>query len=119
MQPRTRRSAKRSAVHGDQDYNDALKARGDFAKSWLGIGVTFIRVPAEYGGCGGVRRGTLPYARFGQRAAQLSISDALARHHLDLPPQVTNDLIGQAVNGGWRDSDYLLSSTEDEDAERN
>lgn len=50
---------------------------------------------------------------------QLSVSDALARHHVDLPPQATNDWIRQAVGSGWQTGDYLLSNTEDEDAERN
>lgn len=142
------------AVEGEKDYSDALKAKGDFAKSWVSIGATFIQVPAEYGGAAagavaggltgavagaavdrlvdaqkieGARDEALYYSSkelFRMRDSvtqqtQLSVSDALARHHVDLPPQATNDWIRQAVGSGWQTGDYLLSNTEDEDAERN
>ncbi|MFE9095591.1 hypothetical protein [Streptomyces sp. NPDC007264] len=40
----------RAAVQGETDYNDALKAKGDIAKTWIAVGMTFVQVPAEYGG---------------------------------------------------------------------
>lgn len=40
----------RAAVEGETEYNDALKAKGDFAKTWIAVGVTFVEVPPAYGG---------------------------------------------------------------------
>ncbi|MDQ0598504.1 hypothetical protein QF037_002849 [Streptomyces canus] len=40
----------RTAVESEQSYNDALKAKGDFAKTWIAVGVTFVEVPQAYGG---------------------------------------------------------------------
>jgi hypothetical protein len=40
----------RSAVKGERDYNDALKAKGDFAKTWIAIGMANVSVPETYGG---------------------------------------------------------------------
>ncbi|MFF4591316.1 hypothetical protein [Streptomyces sp. NPDC001388] len=40
----------RSAIEGEEDYNDALKAKGDFAKTWISIGLANVSVPNEYGG---------------------------------------------------------------------
>ncbi|MFI2430660.1 hypothetical protein [Streptomyces sp. NPDC018693] len=40
----------RAAVKGETDYNDALKAKGDFAKTWIATGMTFVQVPEAYGG---------------------------------------------------------------------
>ncbi|MFH9554363.1 hypothetical protein [Streptomyces sp. NPDC017435] len=37
-------------VEGEKDYNDALKAKGDFAKTWVSIGLANISVPDAYGG---------------------------------------------------------------------
>ncbi|MFI9247669.1 hypothetical protein ACIGXF_35010 [Streptomyces sp. NPDC053086] len=38
------------AINGEREYNDALKAKGDFAKTWVSIALTGLKVPAEYGG---------------------------------------------------------------------
>ncbi|MFI0812843.1 hypothetical protein [Streptomyces echinatus] len=38
------------AVEGETDYNNALKAKGDFAKTWVGIGLMGLKVPERYGG---------------------------------------------------------------------
>ncbi|MFF2126345.1 hypothetical protein ACFVW1_13220 [Streptomyces olivochromogenes] len=38
------------AVNGEKDYNDALKAKGDFAKTWVAVGLTFAQVPERLGG---------------------------------------------------------------------
>ncbi|GGY72225.1 hypothetical protein GCM10010300_14410 [Streptomyces olivaceoviridis] len=38
------------AIDGEKEYNDELKAKGDFAKTWVAIGLTGLKVPAEYGG---------------------------------------------------------------------
>ncbi|MGW2720336.1 hypothetical protein [Streptomyces sp. NPDC001492] len=39
-----------SAVDGEKAYNDALKAKGDIAKTWISVGMTFVQVPEAYGG---------------------------------------------------------------------
>ncbi|MFC9286678.1 hypothetical protein [Streptomyces sp. NPDC057052] len=41
-----------NAVAGQTEYNNALKTKGDFAKSWVTIGSTFIEVPERLGGAG-------------------------------------------------------------------
>ncbi|MFJ4428030.1 hypothetical protein [Streptomyces bobili] len=41
-----------SAVAGEKDYNNALKTKGDFAKTWAAVGFTFIEVPERFGGAG-------------------------------------------------------------------
>lgn len=38
------------AIDSETEYNDALKAKGDFAKTWVSIGMTGLKIPAEYGG---------------------------------------------------------------------
>ncbi|MFF1547510.1 hypothetical protein [Streptomyces sp. NPDC058291] len=38
------------AIKGEKDYNDALKAKGDFAKTWVAIGLANFSVPDAYGG---------------------------------------------------------------------
>ncbi|MFI6037596.1 hypothetical protein ACIBBD_26155 [Streptomyces sp. NPDC051315] len=40
----------RAAVKGETAYNDALKAKGDFAKTWIAIGLANMSVPGAYGG---------------------------------------------------------------------
>ncbi|MFF3329075.1 hypothetical protein ACFYWX_05855 [Streptomyces sp. NPDC002888] len=40
----------RSAVKGETEYNDALKTKGDFAKTWIAIGLANVSVPEAYGG---------------------------------------------------------------------
>lgn len=44
---------------------------------------------------------------------QSSVGDALARHHVNLPPEDTKYSVGQAVNHGWERSDYFLNQAED------
>ncbi|MFF3936374.1 hypothetical protein [Streptomyces phaeofaciens] len=41
---------------------------------------------------------------------QWSVQDALKRHHVNLPTDGTNTLIGNAVNEGWESSDDILRS---------
>ncbi|MFR9788689.1 hypothetical protein ACL07V_08425 [Streptomyces sp. MB22_4] len=38
------------AVSSENEYNNALKEKGDFAKSWVNIGMTFVKVPEHLGG---------------------------------------------------------------------
>ncbi|MFF8973217.1 hypothetical protein [Streptomyces sp. NPDC014995] len=40
----------RAAVASEKEYNDALKAKGDYAKTWMAIGLANVSVPAQYGG---------------------------------------------------------------------
>ncbi|MFE9678620.1 hypothetical protein ACFYO5_31680 [Streptomyces sp. NPDC006259] len=40
----------RTAVKGETEYNNALKAKGDFAKTWVAIGLANMSVPSAYGG---------------------------------------------------------------------
>jgi hypothetical protein len=40
----------RAAVKGETEYNNALKAKGDFAKTWVAIGLANMSVPDAYGG---------------------------------------------------------------------
>lgn len=37
-------------VDGEKEYNEALKHKGDFAKSWVAIGLTGLKLPERYGG---------------------------------------------------------------------
>lgn len=39
-----------AAVDGEKTYNEALKAKGDIAKTWISVGMTFVEVPEAYGG---------------------------------------------------------------------
>ncbi|MFE0728246.1 hypothetical protein ACFW2X_08360 [Streptomyces antibioticus] len=39
-----------SAVAGEKAYNDALRTKGDFAKTWIAIGLSSVSVPVQYGG---------------------------------------------------------------------
>ncbi|WP_432159172.1 hypothetical protein [Streptomyces sp. bgisy153] len=49
------------AVKDEASYNANLKAKGDVAKTWVNVGMTFIKVPEELGGAamGGVVGGGL------------------------------------------------------------
>ncbi|MFF8728210.1 hypothetical protein ACF073_17200 [Streptomyces sp. NPDC015171] len=38
---------------------------------------------------------------------------SVARHHVDLPKDGTNDLMGDAVNEGWDASSEYLSNTKE------
>jgi hypothetical protein len=38
------------ALDGQKNYNDALKAKGDFAKTWISIGMAGVKIPDNYGG---------------------------------------------------------------------
>ncbi|MEU1707936.1 hypothetical protein ABZ478_21540 [Streptomyces sp. NPDC005706] len=38
------------SIQGEKDYNDALKAKGDFAKNWVNIAFTGLKVPEHLGG---------------------------------------------------------------------
>lgn len=40
----------RAAVNGEKAHNDALKSKGDIAKSWVAIGLTGVKLPERYGG---------------------------------------------------------------------
>lgn len=40
------------AISGEKENNDALKAKGDFAKTWVAVGSTFVQVPERLGGAG-------------------------------------------------------------------
>ncbi|MFF4039455.1 hypothetical protein [Streptomyces sp. NPDC001816] len=44
---------------------------------------------------------------------QSSVSDALERHHVDLPKGGTNDTIRGAVNEGWDDASEFLSNSKE------
>ncbi|MEU0344692.1 hypothetical protein ABZ092_38635 [Streptomyces bobili] len=138
----------RTAVSGEKDYNDALKAKGDFAKTWIAIGLSNVSVPAAYGGeamevVGGGMVGAIAGLAVdrvlqGQelkglkdealytsakhlydsrdsvsQQTQWAASDTIARHHLDLPKDGTNDLIRNAVNDGWDGASEFLSGTKD------
>lgn len=138
----------KEAVDGERDYNDALKAKGDFAKTWVSIGLTGLRVPEAYGGeimgsvvgggAGAVAGAAVDRLMDSQKMegakdeglyasaadlyamrdsvsqqTQWSTADALARHHVDLPKDGTNDLVRQAVNDGWKDADDFLTDTKE------
>ncbi|MGM9443962.1 hypothetical protein ACTAF0_27485 [Streptomyces murinus] len=45
---------------------------------------------------------------------QWSVDDALARHHVDLPEDGIKDSVRQAVNDGWKDSDYYLNRSKEQ-----
>ncbi|MFF3504158.1 hypothetical protein [Streptomyces sp. NPDC003247] len=131
------------AVDGETQFNDALKAKGDFAKTWIAVGSTFIRVPEAYGGAamgavGGGMVGAVAGAAVdrlldGQKLegaedqalyyssqdlfamrdsvnqqTQWSVEDAMERNDVDLPTQATKNTVRDAVNDGWKDSDYYL-----------
>ncbi|WP_405616563.1 hypothetical protein [Streptomyces sp. NBC_00076] len=137
------------AVKGESDYNDALTAKGDFAKTWIAVGLTFIEVPERLGGATmgavgggavgavagaavdrllegqkleGARDEALYYSSqdlFSMRDSvsqqtQWSVGDAVTRHHIDLPKDGIMDTVGQAVNDGWKDSDYFLNRSKDQ-----
>ncbi|MGV9902913.1 hypothetical protein ACWDU8_10585 [Streptomyces sp. NPDC003388] len=38
------------SIQGEKDYNDALKAKGDFAKNWVSIAFTGLKAPEHLGG---------------------------------------------------------------------
>ncbi|MFF0780987.1 hypothetical protein [Streptomyces sp. NPDC003720] len=38
------------SIQGEKNYNDALKAKGDFAKNWVNIAFTGLEVPEHLGG---------------------------------------------------------------------
>ncbi|MEU4033169.1 hypothetical protein [Streptomyces collinus] len=38
------------SVQGEKDYNDALKAKGDLAKTWVNIAATGLKLPDHLGG---------------------------------------------------------------------
>ncbi|MBN0045292.1 hypothetical protein JS756_14470 [Streptomyces actuosus] len=40
----------RDAVEGQNAYNEDLKAKGDYAKTWISTGMTFLKVPERLGG---------------------------------------------------------------------
>ena len=40
------------AISGETENNDALKAKGDFAKTWVAVGSTFVKIPERLGGAG-------------------------------------------------------------------
>ncbi|GAB1329188.1 hypothetical protein [Streptomyces sennicomposti] len=40
----------KAVVSGEKDYNDALKQKGDFAKTWVSIGFTGLKLPEHLGG---------------------------------------------------------------------
>ncbi|MEZ7006189.1 hypothetical protein [Streptomyces sp. AD55] len=40
----------RAAVAGEKEYNDALKEKGEFAKSWTAIGLAGVKLPERLGG---------------------------------------------------------------------
>ncbi|MFG2785440.1 hypothetical protein ACGFY7_47455 [Streptomyces prunicolor] len=39
-----------AAVASESEYNSAMKEKGDYAKTWIQVGMTFLKVPAELGG---------------------------------------------------------------------
>lgn len=43
---------------------------------------------------------------------QWSVDDALKRHHVDLPKDGTSDLVRNAVNHGWSESDRIMEDAE-------
>ncbi|MGW6155728.1 hypothetical protein ACWFRM_21670 [Streptomyces sp. NPDC055144] len=43
---------------------------------------------------------------------QWSVEDALKRHHVDLPKDSTSDLVRNAVNHGWSESDRIMEDSE-------
>ncbi|MET7910765.1 hypothetical protein ABZS98_21365 [Streptomyces avermitilis] len=134
------------SVQQQEDYNDALKQKGDYFKTLLstGVGVGSVAlVPATpagalvgavaggfFGGVSGMAvdrilegqelDGALDEAlyRNGQdlnssedsakQQNQWSALDAINKHHSDLKPGATENLIRDAVGDGWRDSDSLL-----------
>jgi hypothetical protein len=136
------------AVDGQKDYNDALKVKGDFAKTWVAIGMAGVKVPERYGGdlmgavgggmVGAVAGGAIDRLIEGQQLegaqdealyysskdlfsmrdsvsqqAQWSVEDALTRHRVELPKDGTEDAVRQAVNDGWKDSDYYLNRSKE------
>ncbi|MGX4691708.1 hypothetical protein [Streptomyces sp. JNUCC 63] len=135
-------------VDGEKSYNDALKQKGDFAKSWVSIGLTGLKVPEHLGGelmgsvvgggAGAVAGAAIDRLLEGQQMGgakddglyvsakdlyamrdsvnqqtQWSTEDALARHHVNLPKDGTDDLVRIAVNTGWDASSEYLSNTKE------
>ncbi|MGW0885141.1 hypothetical protein [Streptomyces sp. NPDC002671] len=135
------------AIQGETDYNEALKAKGDFAKSWVSIGFTGLKLPEQYGGelmgsvvgggAGAVAGAAVDRLLEGQQLQGAedealyhsskdlfkmrdsvsqqtiwSVDDALARNHVDMPKGQISDSVRQAVNDGWKDSDYYLNRSE-------
>ncbi|MFF8592650.1 hypothetical protein ACF061_14595 [Streptomyces sp. NPDC015220] len=138
----------KALVDGEADYNDALKQKGDFAKNWVSIGFTGLKLPENLGGdlmgsvvgggAGAVAGAAIDRLLEGQQMGgakdaglymsaqdlyamrdsvnqqtQWSTGDALARHHVNLPKDGTEDLVRHAVNEGWdASSEYLSDSKE-------
>ncbi|NEA49167.1 hypothetical protein [Streptomyces sp. SID10815] len=135
-------------VSGERDYNDALKQKGDFAKTWAAIGFTGLKVPEHLGGelmgsvvggfGGAVAGAAIDRLIEGQQMegskdaglyatakdlyamrdsvsqqTQWSTEDALARHHVNLPKDGTDDIIRNAVNEGWDASSQRLSDSKE------
>ncbi|ARP71803.1 hypothetical protein LK07_20855 [Streptomyces pluripotens] len=132
------------AINGERDYNDAMQQKGDYAKTWVAIGVSFVKVPERLGGdvmgafvgggVGAVAGGAVDRLVEGQQLdgakdealyrssrdlfmmrdsvsqqTQWSVEDALVRNDVDLPEDAIKDTMRQAVNDGWKDSDYYLN----------
>ncbi|MGW0770381.1 hypothetical protein [Streptomyces sp. NPDC002676] len=140
--------AVQAAIDGETDYNNALKEKGDAAKTWVTIAFTGHKLPEYLGGeamgsivggaAGAVAGGAVDRLIEGQQLhgakdeglytsakdlyamresvnqqTQLSTEDALARHHVDLPKDGTDDLVGNAVIAGWDASSEYLSNTKE------
>ncbi|MFJ2016799.1 hypothetical protein [Streptomyces nodosus] len=138
----------KSAVSGENDYNESLKAQGDFAKTWVAVGLAGVKVPAAYGGdimgsviggfAGAVAGGAVDRLMEGRQMegakdeglyesakdlyvmrdsvsqqAQWSADDALARHHVELPKDGTDNMIREAVNRGWDASSHFLTDAKE------
>ncbi|MEU9537710.1 hypothetical protein [Streptomyces mirabilis] len=137
-----------AAVSGELDYNDALKQKGDVAKTWVNIAFTGLKLPEHLGGevmgsvvggaAGAVAGGAVDRLLENQQMhgakdgglyssakdlysmrdsvnqqTQWSTDDALARHHVNLPKDGTDDLVRNAVNAGWDASSEYLSNTKE------
>lgn len=137
-----------AAVSGESDYNDALKQKGDVAKTWVNIAFTGLKLPEHLGGevmgsvvggaAGAVAGGAVDRLLENQQMhgakdgglyssakdlysmrdsvnqqTQWSTDDALARHHVNLPKDGTDDLVRNAVNAGWDASSEYLSNTKE------
>ncbi|MER6559883.1 hypothetical protein ABT300_19545 [Streptomyces sp. NPDC001027] len=138
-----------NSISGEKDYNSALKAKGDFAKTWAAVGLTFIEVPERLGGAamgavgggmlGAVAGSAVDRLIDGQQLdgakdealyhssqdlfrmrdsvsqqTQWSMEDALDRNKIDLPRDEIKDTMRQAVNDGWKDSDYYLNRAKEQ-----
>jgi hypothetical protein len=137
-----------TAIGTQNDYNDALKAKGDAAKTWVNIGLSGLKVPEHLGGAmmgsvvgggaGAVAGAAVDRLIDGQQMqgakdnglytsakdlyamrdsvnqqTQWSVDDALARHHVNVPEDGTNDIVRNAVNSGWDASSDYLSNTKE------